>query len=146
MDVLADILSSLRLTGGVVIDAETQRRFLRAVAVHATTISSAFQFVPDELITYHYVRSGKLFASVDGEPPVAAEGRRHHPAPAERSSSALQHVRVLRPVDPRPDRAGTATALRGSSSITAATNRKSGAASSASRPSTIRSSTPSVHP
>ena len=72
MDVLADILASLRLTGGVVIDAEAHGDFC-----------FESQFTPDDwagylnsrtadMMAYHYVRSGRVFAKVDGAPAIEA--------------------------------------------------------------------------
>src|SRR4051794_23153710 len=70
MDVLDDILGSLRLTGGVVIDAELSRDF----CVHAEFTPNhcaPFFPLPETLIAYHYVRSGNLVIEVDGMAPVA---------------------------------------------------------------------------
>jgi len=69
MDVLTDILSSLRLTGGVVIDAQLSGDF----CVHAEFTPqhcAPFFPQPDKLISYHYVRSGQAVVEVDGMPPV----------------------------------------------------------------------------
>jgi pimeloyl-ACP methyl ester carboxylesterase/AraC-like DNA-binding protein/mannose-6-phosphate isomerase-like protein (cupin superfamily) len=69
MDVLTDILSSLRLTGGVVIDAQLSGDF----CVHAEFTPqhcAPFFPKPDKLISYHYVRSGRAVVEVDGMPPV----------------------------------------------------------------------------
>ena len=55
MDVLDEILSSLRLTGGVVIDGEFSGDF----CVHAEFTPKHFAPFfpqPDTLISYHYVR------------------------------------------------------------------------------------------
>src|SRR5688572_2952286 len=72
MDVLTDILGSLRLTGGVVIDAETSGDFCM-LSRFRDEDCERFDLRADELVAYHYVRSGKVFASVDGEPPIAAK-------------------------------------------------------------------------
>ena len=67
MDVLDEILSSLRLTGGVVIDGEFSGDF----CVHAEFTPKHFAPFfpqPDTLISYHYVRSGQLVIEVDGLP------------------------------------------------------------------------------
>ncbi|HWJ38957.1 MAG TPA: cupin domain-containing protein, partial [Sphingomicrobium sp.] len=72
MDVLDDILSSLRLTGGVVIDGEFSGDF----CVRAEFTSEHFEPffpVPEKLISYHYVRSGQLVVEVDGMAPVTLE-------------------------------------------------------------------------
>jgi pimeloyl-ACP methyl ester carboxylesterase/AraC-like DNA-binding protein len=69
LDVLDDILSSLRLSGGVVIDGE----FTGDFCVNAEFTPGHFEPffpVPEKLISYHYVRSGKLIVEVDGMNPV----------------------------------------------------------------------------
>ena len=69
MDVLDEILSSLRLTGGVVIDGEFGGEF--CVRAQFTPDHCAPFFpVPDTLIAYHYVRSGEMVVEVDGLPPA----------------------------------------------------------------------------
>jgi pimeloyl-ACP methyl ester carboxylesterase/AraC-like DNA-binding protein len=72
MDVLDDILGSLRLNGGVVIDAEFSGDF----CVHSEFTPdhcAPFFPLPETLIAYHYVRSGRLVVEVDGVPPVVVE-------------------------------------------------------------------------
>jgi pimeloyl-ACP methyl ester carboxylesterase/AraC-like DNA-binding protein len=69
MDVLTQILSSLRLTGGVVIDGEFSGDF----CVHAEFTPkhcAPFFPLPDRLIAYHFVRTGKMIIEVDGHPPA----------------------------------------------------------------------------
>ena len=69
MDVLDEILGSLRLTGGVVIDGEFSGDF----CVNAEFTPGHFEPffpVPEKLMSYHYVRSGKLIVEVDGMAPV----------------------------------------------------------------------------
>src|SRR4051812_2001460 len=69
MDVLDDILCSLRLTGGVVVDGEFSGDF----CVNAEFTPGHFEPffpVPEKLMSYHYVRSGRLIVEVDGLPPV----------------------------------------------------------------------------
>lgn len=69
MDVLSDILSSLRLTGGVVIDADLHGDF--CVKAEFTPAHCAPFFpTPETLISYHYVRSGQMIVEVDGMPPA----------------------------------------------------------------------------
>ena len=70
MDVLDEILSSLRLTGGVVIDGEFGGDF--CVRAQFTPDHCAPFFpVPDTLIAYHYVRSGEMVVELDGLPPAS---------------------------------------------------------------------------
>ena len=71
MDVLTDILGSLRLTGGVVIDAETKGDFC-LLSRFSDEDCGRFAVQANDLIAYHYVRSGRICASVDGKPPVVA--------------------------------------------------------------------------
>jgi pimeloyl-ACP methyl ester carboxylesterase/AraC-like DNA-binding protein len=69
LDVLDEILCSLRLTGGVVIDGE----FTGDFCVNAEFTPGHFEPffpVPEKLMSYHYVRSGQLIVEVDGMAPV----------------------------------------------------------------------------
>lgn len=72
MDVLDDILSSLRLRGGVVVDGEFSGDFCVAAEFTPGHFAPFFP-VPDKLVSYHYVRSGKLIVEVDGMPPVTLD-------------------------------------------------------------------------
>jgi mannose-6-phosphate isomerase-like protein (cupin superfamily) len=70
LDVLTDILGSLRLTGGVVVDGEFSGDF----CVHAEFTPShcaPFFPVPERLISYHYVRSGELIVQLEDDEPVS---------------------------------------------------------------------------
>jgi pimeloyl-ACP methyl ester carboxylesterase/AraC-like DNA-binding protein len=69
MDVLTDILASLRLTGGVVVDARADGDWCLASQFTADHCAAYFS-VPGTLIAYHYVRRGELWASVENQPPV----------------------------------------------------------------------------
>ena len=74
MDVLGDILSSLQLSGGVVVDARAAGDWCMIAQFTAEHCAAYFP-VPGTLIGYHYVRSGELWVEVDGLPPVhASEG------------------------------------------------------------------------
>jgi pimeloyl-ACP methyl ester carboxylesterase/AraC-like DNA-binding protein len=72
MDVLDDILGSLRLTGGVVVDGEFSGDFCVS-AEFTPGHFEPFYPVPEKLISYHYVRSGRLVVEVDGLPPRILE-------------------------------------------------------------------------
>ncbi len=72
MDVLDDILGSLRLTGGVVIDGEFSGDFCVSAEFTPDHFEPFFP-VPEKLISYHYVRSGKLLVEVDGMPATILE-------------------------------------------------------------------------
>ena len=67
MDVLDDILSSLRLTGGVVIDGQFSGEFC-VLAQFTPQHFEPFFAVPETLISYHYVRSGQMIVEIDGMP------------------------------------------------------------------------------
>ncbi|MEO8175240.1 MAG: cupin domain-containing protein [Sphingomicrobium sp.] len=69
MDVLEDILGSLRLSGGVVVDGEFSGDFCVS-AEFTPGHFEPFYAVPDKLISYHYVRSGTLIVEVEGQPPA----------------------------------------------------------------------------
>ena len=66
LDVLTDILGSLRLTGGVVIDAEAHGDWC-LVSQFTNEHCAPFFPVPGNLIGYHYVRSGHMFAELNGQ-------------------------------------------------------------------------------
>ena len=72
MDVLTDILGSLRLTGGVIVDASTAGEFCLASqfteADYATVVPSG----SGDVVAYHFIRSGRVYAAVDGHPPIEA--------------------------------------------------------------------------
>ena len=70
MEALEQILSSLRLTGGVVIDADFSGDFC-VLAQFTPDHCAPFFPVPDTLISYHYVRSGRAIVEIEGETPVA---------------------------------------------------------------------------
>ena len=71
MDVLGDILSSLHLTGGVVVDARAAGDWCMISQFTAEHCAAYFP-VPGTLIAYHYVRSGELWAEVESHPPARA--------------------------------------------------------------------------
>src|SRR5260221_7877862 len=72
MDVLDDILGSLRLSGGVVIDGEFTGDY--CVRAQFTPDHCAPWFAMQEtLIGYHYIRSGRTIARVDGLDPVLVD-------------------------------------------------------------------------
>jgi pimeloyl-ACP methyl ester carboxylesterase/AraC-like DNA-binding protein len=69
MDVLTDILGSLRLTGGVVIDGKLKGDFC-VLSQFTPQHCAPFFPMPETLIGYHYVRSGQMVVEVDGLPPA----------------------------------------------------------------------------
>jgi pimeloyl-ACP methyl ester carboxylesterase/AraC-like DNA-binding protein len=69
MDVLDDILGSLRLTGGVVMDARGHGDWC-LISQFTPERCAAYFPVPGTLIAYHYVRKGDLWAELEGHPPA----------------------------------------------------------------------------
>lgn len=65
MDVLGDILTSLRLNGGVVFDARTSGEWC-VVSQFKPEHCAPYFPVPQDIICYHYVRRGRLFAQIPG--------------------------------------------------------------------------------
>src|SRR3954454_13725283 len=72
MDVVDDILSSLKLTGGVVIDGEFSGDYC-VLAQFTPDHYAPFFPAPEALISYHYVRSGRMVVEVEGLPPKVVE-------------------------------------------------------------------------
>ena len=72
MDVLSDILSSMRLAGGVVFDAEFGAPWC-IVSQYGPDDCAAFFPVPAHVIAYHYVREGRFQVQVPGQAPVPVE-------------------------------------------------------------------------
>jgi len=69
VDVLDEILGSLRLSGGVVIDAEFSGDYCVRAQFTPDHCSPWFP-TPKTMISYHYVRSGRTVAQVEGMAPV----------------------------------------------------------------------------
>src|SRR5205823_3449610 len=72
MDVLDEILGSLRLTGGVVVDGEFSGDFC-VLAQFTPNHFAPFFPIPETLISYHYVRSGQMLIEVEGHPPTVIQ-------------------------------------------------------------------------
>ena len=69
MDVLDQILDSLRLTGGVVVDARAKGEWCM-ISQFTHDSCAAYFPVPGTIIGYHYIRAGELWAEVEGHPPI----------------------------------------------------------------------------
>ncbi|AUW59702.1 AraC family transcriptional regulator [Sphingobium sp. SCG-1] len=65
MDALDDILTSLRLNGGVVFDARTRGDWCLLSQFQPGHCAPYFP-VPERIISYHFVRKGRVFASIPG--------------------------------------------------------------------------------
>jgi pimeloyl-ACP methyl ester carboxylesterase/AraC-like DNA-binding protein len=68
LDLVDDILESLRLSGGVVVDGTFAGDFC-IQAEFTPRHCAPFFTMPDRLIAYHYVRSGELVVTAEGVPP-----------------------------------------------------------------------------
>lgn len=69
IDPLSEVLRSVRLTGGIFLDA----RFTAPWCVHTKLVAEdcgAFAVKPPLLVAYHFVIEGKFLLSVEGESPV----------------------------------------------------------------------------
>jgi len=69
MDPLADVLRSVRLTGGVFIDARFTAPWCVSAALDANDCRPILA-CPMQMIAYHVIISGRLLVSVDGEQPT----------------------------------------------------------------------------
>lgn len=66
MDPLSDLLRSVRLTGGVFLDARFTAPWCVTASVTSEDVSS-FMEAPAQLIGYHVVTEGRLLLTVDGD-------------------------------------------------------------------------------
>lgn len=69
MDALDDILTSLKLTGGVVFDVRSTGDWC-VVSQFEPEHCAPFFPIPDEIISYHYVRQGRMFAQLPSQEAV----------------------------------------------------------------------------
>src|SRR3954447_13737491 len=72
IDPLADVLRTMRLTGGVFLDAEFSAPWCILAEVGPEDCQP-FMPMPAQVIAYHYVASGRLLLQVGREPPIEAE-------------------------------------------------------------------------
>jgi AraC-like DNA-binding protein len=72
MDAILDILHATRLTGGIFLDAEFTAPWCVTARIGPEDCTP-FGPRPVNIIAYHYVSEGRLFLTVDDEPPVAVE-------------------------------------------------------------------------
>jgi AraC-like DNA-binding protein len=73
MDALSDVLRVVRLTGGVFLDARFTAPWSLAGRVTPEEIKG-FAERPEQVISFHYIVSGRLIAHVMGGPPVELKG------------------------------------------------------------------------
>jgi AraC-like DNA-binding protein len=103
MDPLSDVLRSVRLTGGVFLDA----RFTAPWSVDGQmTPADCRAFLaspthsPAQIIAYHVVIAGKLFAAVEGNPPMEVSAGEIVLMPRN-DVNALSSARGLKPLKAR---------------------------------------------
>jgi hypothetical protein len=73
VDPLSEVFRSVRLTGGIFLDA----RFTAPWCVYTKVRSedcSPFLVAPSQIIAYHFIIEGGLFVSVEGAPALQAHG------------------------------------------------------------------------
>lgn len=72
METQLDLLREMRLTGGIFLDAEFTAPW--CISARVTPEDCApFTPTPRNIIAYHYVVAGRLFITVDGQPPMIIE-------------------------------------------------------------------------
>ena len=69
MDPLSELLRSVRLTGGIFLDARFTAPWCVLSKVEAEDCRP-FLATPTQLIAYHFIIEGRLLVSVEGEPPI----------------------------------------------------------------------------
>ena len=72
MDAFSDVLRSVRLKGGVFLDA----RFTAPWCVHSRVVAEDCKPIlqnPAQMISYHYVTEGQILIAVAGEDPIGVE-------------------------------------------------------------------------
>lgn len=72
MDVLTDVLAAMRLSGGVVFDAEFSAPWCVESHLGPEDCQPFFE-QPAHVIAYHFVTAGSLLCKVEGAPPVYAK-------------------------------------------------------------------------
>lgn len=70
MDALTSVLQSVRLTGGVFLEARVTAPWCVSAGVTAEDCRPFLEGPPAQVIAYHYVAEGRLLMSVEGEPPL----------------------------------------------------------------------------
>ena len=71
MDILGDILASLRLTGGVILEGEARGDWCVSSQMQAEDVAALFP-AGGHIIAYHYIQQGLVHAQVEGQAPVMA--------------------------------------------------------------------------
>jgi pimeloyl-ACP methyl ester carboxylesterase/AraC-like DNA-binding protein len=71
MDVLDDVLNSLRLNGGVILEGHARGDWCVSSQFQPEDVAQLFPS-GGPIIAYHYIQSGRVFAQIDGQSAVAA--------------------------------------------------------------------------
>ncbi len=71
VDVLTQVLDSLRLSGGVILEGRARGDWCVSSHLLPQDVAELFP-VGGPVIAYHYVQTGQIFAKVEGQPAVAA--------------------------------------------------------------------------
>lgn len=69
MDVLTTVLSAMKLSGSVFLEAEFTAPWCVTSRIDPEECAPYFP-VPKHVISYHYVRSGRLYCSIEGQEPL----------------------------------------------------------------------------
>ena len=73
MDTLSDLLSSMRLSGGVFLDGIMRGPWSILSELTPEDCAAYFPSAPSHMIAYHYVRSGSLSCQINDEPAVPVQ-------------------------------------------------------------------------
>jgi pimeloyl-ACP methyl ester carboxylesterase/AraC-like DNA-binding protein len=106
MDLIAEMVGDMRLSGGVILDAEFRAPW-RVISYLGPDDCAPFFDPPAHIIAYHYVRSGSMWASVDDLPPAEIgpgeivmfpRNDRHHLYSSAEAEAVDAHT-LIRPSD-----------------------------------------------
>ena len=112
LEMLSDLLSSMRLVGGVFLDGEMRGAWSIRSKIAPEDCALYLPTVPSNIIAYHFVRSGWLSCEIEGEPPVIVKAGEivilprndthilHGPVPSEPVDG---HAMII---NPEPDEEG----------------------------------------
>jgi AraC-like DNA-binding protein len=70
MDTLSDLLSSMRLSGGVFLDGVMRGPWSILSELTREDCRAYFRDAPSYIIAYHYVRAGEMSCQINDDPPV----------------------------------------------------------------------------
>jgi AraC-like DNA-binding protein len=102
MDVLAEMLGALRLSGGVFVDAELRQPFNLLSEVDREDCARYFS-EPRHVIAYHYVRQGSMGCRIGNGPPVEVHAGQAVLFPRNHKHHVFAPVEPAPPLDPIAD-------------------------------------------